>query len=71
MSELYQNTHADNLKKRIDKDYIYSFHKVSLEKNIPINHEDIEALDGVIDLDKSSRHEALKQAFVELTSKEL
>lgn len=69
MSEYYKNPMAENLKKRIDRDYIFSTHKISVEKGISISHEDIMSLDNISDLSKPSRPNALKQIFVELTNK--
>ncbi len=69
MSEFYKNSLAKSLKKRIDRDYIFSMHKISSEKKLPIGYTDIQNLDNVLDVGKTARPEALKQVFVELTSK--
>lgn len=69
MSEFYKNKMAERLKLRIDRDYIFLIHKVSSEKAIQIDHKYIMSLDAISDLSKPDRSNALKQVFVDLTSK--
>lgn len=70
MSEYYKNDLFASLKRRIDKDYIFSMQKLSFEKNLGITNKDITQMDDILKLEKSVRHDALKAIFVGLNQRQ-
>lgn len=69
MSNIYNNQYFSSLIQEVRKDYTFSLFKLSIEKDIPINHDDILKLDKILIMNKDDQPLALKQVFIDISAR--
>ena len=69
MSYIYSNKLYDEIQNDCFKDLTFSLVKLSIEKGIPINHNDIAELDAVLKLEKADQASSLKQIFINISKR--
>ncbi len=69
MSVIYTNPYFSSLIQEVKKDYTFSLFKLSIEKEIPINHDDISKLDNILVMNKDDQALALKQVFIDISAR--
>jgi len=70
MSDFYKNDLSESLKAKIDKDYLFSMHKLAFEQSLSVSSNDILELDSIAYIDNTERASALKDFFLKINRRD-